>query len=306
MKSILQQIIKTARENQSREMAAIEAEIESPHTTASRRSFLKNSSLGGIAMAGFLSMPVEDTIARTTGRISRYSYSSNLRITDMRYTTISNGTAATNARNVIIRIDTNQGIYGLGEVRDGADYRYALFLKSRLLGLNPCNVEMIFKAIKQFGGHGRMAGGVCGVEMALWDLAGKAYEVPAWALLGGKYRDKIRLYSYIPNSGEGALASIDLDKFRADVKHRIEEQGFTWLKMHPGIEVISKIPGATVNTKFIPGFNEPPEASSTKNYLNYQNTKHAFTAIQVTDKGLAELARYVETIRNIVGYENPM
>ena len=76
----------------------------------------------------------------------------------MRYATISNGTAATNARNVIIRIDTNQGIYGLGEVRDGADVRYALFLKSRLLGMNPVNVEMIFKAIKQFGGHGRMGG----------------------------------------------------------------------------------------------------------------------------------------------------
>lgn len=211
MKSILQQIIDFDKAQQARERAARLAEIENPATGASRRTFLKNTSLGGIALAGMLSMSFDDTVARTTSGISRYSYSSDLRITDMRYTTISNGTAATNARNVIIRIDTNQGIYGLGEVRDGADYRYALFLKSRLLGLNPCNVEMIFKAIKQFGGHGRMAGGVCGVEMALWDLAGKAYQVPAWALLGGKYRDKIRLYSYIPNSGEGALANIDLD-----------------------------------------------------------------------------------------------
>jgi L-alanine-DL-glutamate epimerase-like enolase superfamily enzyme len=306
MKSILQQILEKNRQQQTQEMQAIQAEIDNPATNDSRRSFLKNTALGGIALTGLLGLSVEDTVARTTGKISRCSYSSALRITDMRYTTISNGTAATNARNVIIRIDTNQGIYGLGEVRDGADARYALFLKSRLLGLNPCNVEMIFKAIKQFGGHGRMAGGVCGVEMALWDLAGKAYEVPAWALLGGKYRDKVRLYSYIPNSGEGALANIDLEKFKADVKHRMEEQGFTWLKMHPGIEVISKIPGATVNTKYIAGFNEPPAASSTQNYLNYQNTKHPFTAIQITDKGLAELARYVETIRNIVGYDIPL
>ncbi|MGI8634826.1 MAG: hypothetical protein ACR2KZ_05425, partial [Segetibacter sp.] len=258
MKSILQQIIQKNQEQQALEKAANNAEMESPATNESRRSFLKNTALGGITLTGLLSMSVEETIARTTARVPRYSYASALRITDMRYTTISNGTAATNARNVIIRIDTNQGIYGLGEVRDGADARYALFLKSRLLGLNPCNVEMIFKAIKQFGGHGRMGGGVCGVEMALWDLAGKAYEVPAWALLGGKYRDKIRLYSYIPNSGEGALANIDIGKFKADVKHRIEEQGFTWLKMHPGIEVISNIPGATVNTKFIPGFNDRP------------------------------------------------
>ncbi len=65
-------------------------------------------------------MSVEDTITKTTSKVPRYSYSSGLKITDMRYTTISNGTAATNARNVIIRIDTNRGIYGLGEVRDGA------------------------------------------------------------------------------------------------------------------------------------------------------------------------------------------
>src|SRR4051812_47671998 len=107
MKSILQQIIKANGEQQAREMAATLAETESPATPRSRRSFLKNSSLAGITLAGFLSLPVEDTIARTTAGVSRYSYSSNLRITDMRYTTISNGTAATNARNVIIRIDTN-------------------------------------------------------------------------------------------------------------------------------------------------------------------------------------------------------
>lgn len=52
---------------------------------------------------------------------------------------------------------------GLGEVRDIADPRYALMLKSRILGLNPCNVEQIFKVIKQFGGHGRQGGGVSGV-----------------------------------------------------------------------------------------------------------------------------------------------
>jgi L-alanine-DL-glutamate epimerase-like enolase superfamily enzyme len=306
MKSILQQIIQSNKDRQKQEAAAALSEIDNPATEDSRRTFLKNTALGGIALTGLFSMRVEDTIAQTTSRVSRFSYSSDLKITDMRYTTVSNGTAATNARNVIIRIDTNQGIYGLGEVRDGADARYALFLKSRLLGLNPCNVEMIFKMIKQFGGHGRMAGGVCGVEMALWDLAGKAFNVPAWAMLGGKYRDKIRLYSYIPNSGEGALDKIDIGKFKEDVKHRIEEQGFTWLKMHPGIEVISHIPGATVNTKFTPGFHDKPEASSSKNYLFYQNTKHPFTAIQVTDKGLAELARYVEMVRDTVGYDIPL
>jgi hypothetical protein len=52
-------------------------------------------------------------------------------------------------------------------VRDGASATYALFLKSRLLGENPCHVDRLFRKIKQFGGQARQAGGVCGVEMAL-------------------------------------------------------------------------------------------------------------------------------------------
>ena len=61
---------------------------------------------------------------------------------------------------------------GYGEVRDGASKTYALLLKSRLVGENPCNVDKVFRKIKQFGHHGRQAGGVCGIEMALMDLAG--------------------------------------------------------------------------------------------------------------------------------------
>ena len=81
-------------------------------------------------------------------------------------------------RTPIVRIYTNQGIIGHGDVRDGAAKEYALFLKSRILGENPCNVERLFKIISQFGHHGRQGGGVSGVEMALWDLAGKAYGIP--------------------------------------------------------------------------------------------------------------------------------
>ena len=55
-------------------------------------------------------------------------------------------------------------------------------------------MDKIFRKIKQFGGHARQGGGVCGVEMALWDLAGKAYNVPVYQMLGGKFRDTIRCY----------------------------------------------------------------------------------------------------------------
>ena len=135
----------------------------------------------------------------------------------------------------LIRIDTNQGIYGLGEVRDGASKTYALMLKSRLLGENPCNVDKIFRKIKQFGGHSRQAGGVCGVEMALWDLAGKAYNVPVYQMLGGKFRDKIRCYADTTESHDPKVYGQRL-KLRRD-------QGFTWLKMDLGIDLLGDTPG---------------------------------------------------------------
>ena len=197
-------------------------------TSDSRRNFLKKAALGGIALGGMMNLSIEDTIAQTTSKVQRASNPSDLKITDMRYalTGAMGGTA-------IIRIDTNQGIYGLGEVRDAADPRYALMLKSRILGLNPCNVEMIFKIIRQFGGQSRQAGGVCAVEMALWDLTGKAYGVPAWQLLGGRYRDKIRLYADTPEADSP-------EEQRKLIKYRTEDQGYTWLKMDLGINEVSE------------------------------------------------------------------
>jgi L-alanine-DL-glutamate epimerase-like enolase superfamily enzyme len=291
MKSILQQIAEKNRKQEMTEAEAIRTEIENPTTSNNRRNFLKKAALGGIALGGMIHMSLEDTIAQTTSKVSRASSPSDLKITDLRYalTTVLGGTA-------IIRIDTNQGIYGLGEVRDGADPRYALNLKSRILGLNPCNVEMIFKIIRQFGYNGRQGGGVCGVEMALWDLCGKAYGVPAWQLLGGRYRDKVRLYADTPthDSPEEQMKLI---------KYRTEDQGYTWLKMDVSIEELRNIPGTLVNTKFWDGVEGQYDL---KNYMTYGNTKHPFTQVQITDKGLDEMGKIVEHVRNMVGYEIPL
>src|SRR5512137_508317 len=256
-----------------------------------RRSFLKKAALGGIALGGFTKMPVEDIVAQTTSNVQRSSAPSDLKITDMRVAVLGDG-----GRKAIIRIDTNQGIYGLGEVRDGADERFALMLKSRILGLNPCNVEMIFKIIRQFGYHGRQGGGVCAVEMAMWDLCGKAWGVPAWQLLGGRYRDKVRLYADTPGAR-------DPKTFAVTMKKRVEDQGFTWLKMDLGIHVVANIPDALVNTKFWDGAAGQYDL---RDYMCYGNALHPFTQVQITDKGLAGLAEYVEKVREGVGYEIPL
>ena len=153
MKSNMRQIAKENNQRESAEKEAIKVEIADPSTNDSRRNFLKKAAIGGIALGGMMNLPIEDTIAETTQKVQRSSKPSALRITDMRYCVVE-------SRRPIIRIDTNQGIYGLGEVRDGADWRYAMILKSRILGQNPCNVEMLFRIIKQFGGHARQGGGV--------------------------------------------------------------------------------------------------------------------------------------------------
>ena len=240
MKTDLQKLGETDKQSEKEKSDAIQAEIANPATTESRRNFLKKAAVGGIALGGMTHLPVEDVIAETTQKVQRSSKPSDLKITDMRYCEVT-------GRRPIIRIDTNQGIYGLGEVRDGADWRYAMILKSRILGKNPCNVEMLFRLIKQFGGHARQGGGVCAVEMALWDLTGKAYGVPCWQLLGGRYRDRIRMYAYIPRHDGPRM---DVDKFKAEMKFRIEELGITWFKMYPSLSWVSNIPGTTVNDKF--------------------------------------------------------
>jgi L-alanine-DL-glutamate epimerase-like enolase superfamily enzyme len=255
-----------------------------------RRDFLFRSASSGLMLGGFLSLPIEETLAQSTSKVNRHSAPSDLRITDMRYAVVMNG----NFRCPVLRIDTNQGIYGLGEVRDGASWRYAMFLKSRILGMNPCNVELIFKRIRQFGYHGRQGGGVSGVEMALWDLAGKAYQAPVYQLLGGKYRDRVRLYADTPEGRDEA-------DFSEKVRKRIFDEGYTFLKMDFGIELLKGIPGTVANSNFWDigrqWTNEPG---------TYGATEHPFTQVQITDKGLALLAERVGRVREKIGYEIPL
>ena len=120
-----------------------------------RRSVLKTSAavLGGALLGGG---PLE----AYPKNVNTNSGPSELKITDLRIAHVTK--APMNCP--IIRIDTNQGIHGLGEVRDGASPTYALMLKSRLLGENPCNVDRVFRKVKQFGGPSRQGGGVSGVD----------------------------------------------------------------------------------------------------------------------------------------------
>jgi len=243
--------------------------------TCSRRSLLKGTGAGiaGLSLAGMVGAPIEEQVAYATENVKRSSSPSQLRITDLRIAVVTRAPF----RCPLIRIDTNQDISGYGEVRDGASERYALILKSRLLRQNPCNVERIFKRIKQFGHHGRQGGGVSGVEMALWDLAGKAYGVPVYQMLGGRYRDRVRLYADTPDGNVSGL------------KKRLD-QGFTFLKMDCGIRRLFRVPGA---------LTYPTRGTNWRG-------KHPFTSIQLSDKGAALMAERFAEAREAVGWEVPI
>ncbi len=252
---------------------------------SNRRSFLKKAGLGGLGLGLLLRAPLEEQIEALTGGVNRYSGPSDLEITDMRIATVGNVP--------IVKIFTNQDVYGLGDVRDGADPRYALMLKSRILGQNPCNVEKIFKIIRQFGDHGRQGGGVSGVEMALWDLTGKVYGVPLYQLLGGKYRDRVRIYVDTPTVRDPQL-------FAEKMRGRLE-QGYTIMKMDIGIGLIRDIPGTLTNTEPWDELRGWDQHRGT-----YGSTMHPFTRVQITEKGITEMVKYLEAMRQAIGWEVPV
>lgn len=247
---------------------------------AGRRSFLR-STAGAFAAGLTSSFWSDDTLDAAVQNVNRNSSPSQLKITDMRIAVVAGAPMTC----PIIRIDTNQGISGYGEVRDGGNKIYALMLKSRILGENPCNIDKIFRKIKQFGFHARQAGGVCGIEMALWDLAGKAYGVPVYQMLGGKFRDSIRCYS-------DTTQSKDPKEFAQRLKKR-RDQGFTYLKMDLGYHLISDTPGTVTQPLGI-----TPQ--------DVRMTQHMFTGIELTDKGVAMMADYVAQVREVVGMDIPL
>jgi L-alanine-DL-glutamate epimerase-like enolase superfamily enzyme len=243
-----------------------------------RRGLLKGSAaaLGGALLGG------EPGDAYPKG-VNANSSPSELRITDLRVATVVKPGPGPCP---IIRIDTNQGVYGLGEVRDGASPTYALMLKSRILNENPLQIDRLFRKIKQFGGPSRQAGGVCAVEMALWDIAGKVYDVPVYVMLGGKVRDKIRVYADTTESSDPKI-------YAQRMKERKEVMGLTWLKMDLGIDAVADKPG-TVTVRS--GLSD----------WEMTEVPHPLLAMEVTDKGIAFLEEYVAAVREAVGMEIPL
>jgi L-alanine-DL-glutamate epimerase-like enolase superfamily enzyme len=114
-----------------------------------------------------------------------------MKITDLRCIAIPS------LKGLLVRIDTDEGVYGIGQVgatRHAYVAPQILFYKQFIMGLDPRNVEDVMRRIRRLGAFKPWGSGVSAIEVALWDLAGKAMGQPVHRLLGGKIRDHVRPY----------------------------------------------------------------------------------------------------------------
>lgn len=224
----------------------------------------------------------EKQTAGMLNNIRTFSSPSDLKITDMRIAVV-----CSNYDYPIIRIDTNQGVYGIGEVRDAGHKENALQYKNILLGQNPCNVDMLFRAIKHFGNWGREGGGVSGIELALLDLVGKVYGVPCYQLLGGKYRDKIRIYADTP-----APTDLTPEGYAQRVRDR-KASGLTFIKFDVGPHLLDGYEDGTIGrpTQFEYGRGRSWRAPGSG------------PVVRITDRGIARMAEVVAAARAAAGWD---
>jgi L-alanine-DL-glutamate epimerase-like enolase superfamily enzyme len=236
-----------------------------PHTNlTTRRGLLRRAAaLAATGPLFRLTSPAAGAATPQSGSVNKSSAPSDLKITDMRFCRV-----ASNYDYPIIKIYTNQDVYGLGEVRDAGKEGHALVMKPHLVGKNPLDIEPILGGIRRFTTHQRVGGGYSAIDMALHDIAGKVHGVPAYRLVGSKYRDKIRIYCDTDTSKD--------PKVFADRMLRRKEMGFTFFKMDLGTHLVADKPDA-VNSRGV-----------------------------ATPKGLEMLCEYVAAVRDVIGYAAPL
>ena len=243
-----------------------------------RRDVLKASALA--LGAGLLS---SESIEAYPKGVNTNSSPSTLKITDLRIATVVKPGPA---------LSDHPGRHKSGCLRPGRSARrrqrhLCVVLEKPHRWRDPLQLDKIFREIKQFGGHARQGGGVSAIEMALWDITGKVYNAPVYALLGGgKFRDKIRIYADTTESNDPKV-------YAQRMKERKEVMGLTWLKMDLGIEMVSDIPGTVTN---------PTDIEQWKPH----QLPHPLLGMEVTDKGIAMLEQYVAAVRDAVGMEIPL
>jgi len=200
-----------------------------------------------------------------------------MKITDLKCTVLG--------QNPVIRITTDEGITGLGQAESTKPYLkpQVLFYKQFIVGQDPTDVERVMLRIRRLGGFKPWGSAVSAIEIALWDIAGKAAGLPVYKLLGGKVRDRVRVY----NGGvRYAMAGCTPADYADDAaKMKAAREGFTIIKQSIGFH--SPMPFQ------VPGFFYG-EAQS--------GTPHPNRG-PLTERGLNHVIACVEAMKAVLGDE---
>ncbi|HEY3341042.1 MAG TPA: mandelate racemase/muconate lactonizing enzyme family protein [Anaerolineae bacterium] len=185
----------------------------------------------------------------------------------------------------VIRITTDAGIDGYGQAETPKSYLkpHVLFYKDYIVGQDPTNVERVMQRIRRMGSFKPWGSAVSAIEMALWDIAGKAAGVPVYKLLGGKVRDTVRVY----NGGvRFEMKGYNPQDYADDVaKMKARPEGFTIVKEAIGwhTQMPSRIPNFTYSD-ITTGAPHPNRGL-------------------VTERGLKHVIACVEAMKSVLGDE---
>ena len=152
---------------------------------------------------------------------------------------------------VLVEIETDTGIVGVGScgtanagIKPVIDQHFAPLL----LGEDPFKVELLwskmYRSSGRFGRRGVAISAISGVDIALWDIMGKALNVPVFELLGGRTRDDVQVYS------SRLYALKDLDALAEEARGYVKE-GYTMLKQRFGFGPADGVKGMKANIALI-------------------------------------------------------
>jgi gluconate/galactonate dehydratase len=171
----------------------------------------------------------------------------DVRITDVQTTMVDGNFPWT-----LVRLYTDAGVVGTGEAYWGAGVPELIErMKPMIVGENPLDIDRLFEhLVQKMSGEGSVEGvtvtAIAGIEVALHDLAGKILDVPAYQLLGGKYRDEVRVYCDCHTEAEA-----DAEACADEAERVVEELGYDALKFD--LDVPSGLEKDRANRHLRPG-----------------------------------------------------
>jgi L-alanine-DL-glutamate epimerase-like enolase superfamily enzyme len=224
--------------------------------------------------------------------------------------------AAKIGTNIVIRVVTDKdGIDGYSQIESNKDYLLPLipYFKSMIIGHDPTDVERVLRQMRRSAAFKPWGKVFSSIEMALWDIAGKEAGIPVYKLLGGKVRDKVRVYngSFLDPNPPHEVADTP-EKLGENILHLNEiPEGFTIVKVAAFWHMRNFYgEGDAYNTYYPEGEGKGNRRGGYTEYLKMMNENKTFSpqlnkpvteGSLLTEKGLKASIDFVERLKKVVG-----